>query len=137
MDEAMRVTLPCGDLLWLPPNGYFGCTCDEKVLTYSGLIDGHRVDYVSSPEYVFLDARGKETSLGGVSTNKVCVQTADGKRTVVIEETVNMHEWRAICADLRPWAKESVWLVLIADCGPKNNTYGDWAVWGDCRLTTE
>ena len=269
MDEAMRVTVG-GDTLWLPPNGYFGFTRDGKVLTYSGLIDGHRVDYAYSPEYVYLDARGTATTLAGVSTNKVCVrlaeredishialatpsdiakrsappagmfkpkpasaatsplpfmrragvcirgqaegpatpeskghtifgsqqtcggvsrkgivmhppygngvgyafasfrldpggphvfhafvgkgdgsdlgdgiyykvcvQTPDGKRTVLAEETVRTHEWRPIRADLRPWAKETVRLVLIADCGPKNNTCGDWAVWGDCRLSAE
>ena len=268
MDEAMRVALG-GDTLWLPPNGYFGFTRDGKVLSYSGLIDGHRVDYAYSPEYVYLDARGTATTLAGVSTNKVCVrlaeredishialatpsdiakrsappagmfkpkttvpdvplpfirhagicirgqkegpatpeskghtlfgsqqtcggvskrgivmhppygkgtgyafasfrldaggphvfhayvgkgdgsdlgdgiyykvcvQTPDGKRTVVAEETVRTHEWRAIRADLRPWANTSVRLILIADCGPKNNTVGDWAAWGDCRLSAE
>ena len=40
-------------------------------------------------------------------------------------------------ADLRPWANESVRLILIADCGPKNNTVGDWAAWGDCHLASE
>ena len=270
MDEAMRVTLPDGVTLWLPPNGYFGFTRDGKVLTYSGLIDGHRVDYAYSPEYVYLDARGAATTLAGISTNKVCVrlaeredishialvapsdlakrsmppagmfkpkpasaatsplpfirragvcirgqeegpatpeskghaifgsqqtcggvsrkgivmhppygkgagyafasfridaggphvfhafvgkgdgsdlgdgiyykvcvQTPDGKRTVVAEETVRTHEWRPIRADLRPWSGTNVRLVLIADCGPKNNTCGDWAAWGDCRLASE
>ena len=269
MDEAMRVALPGGETLWLPPNGYFGFTSDGKVLTYSGLIDGHRVDYACSPEYVYLGARGTATSLPGVSTNKisvrlaeredisqiarptpadiakrsapppgmfkapqpetsfpmpvlrssgicrrgkaegpiptdgcghvtfgvqqscggvrresigmhppygkgagyvfatflldaggphvfrgyvgkgdrsdlgdgilykVCVQTPDGKRTVVAEETVRKHEWRPICVDLRQWSKIGVRLILIADCGPNDNTCGDWAAWGDCRLTED
>jgi len=76
-NEAMRVTLPDGDSLWLPPNGYFGYTGDGKVLTYSGLVDCHRVDYASSPEYIYFDARGKSTTLPGVSTNKVCVYLAE------------------------------------------------------------
>ena len=61
----------------------------------------------------------------------------DGKRTVVAEETVRAHEWRPIRADLRKWADTNVRLVLIADCGPKDNTCGDWAAWGDCRLSAE
>ena len=76
-NEPMRVALRGGETIWLPPNGYFGHTSDGKVLTYSGLIDGHRIDYCSSPEYVYLDARGRETSLGGVSTDKVCVRLAE------------------------------------------------------------
>ena len=79
--------------------------------------------------------KGDGSDLGDGIYYKVCVQTADGKRTVLAEETVRTHEWRPIRADLRPWAKETVRLVLIADCGPKNNTAGDWAAWGDCRLT--
>ena len=75
--------------------------------------------------------------LGDGILYKVCVQTADGKRVVVAEETVRTHEWRPIRADLRPWAKDNVRLILIADCGPKNNTNGDWAAWGDCRLTQD
>ena len=81
--------------------------------------------------------KGDGSDLGDGIYYKVCVQTADGKRTVLAEETVRTHEWRPIRADLRPWAKESVRLVLIADCGPKNNTVGDWAAWGDCRLSAE
>ena len=81
--------------------------------------------------------KGDGSDLGDGIYYKVCVQTADGKRTVVAEETVRTHEWRPIRADLRPWAKETVRLVLIADCGPKNNTAGDWAAWGDCRLSAE
>jgi len=26
---------------------------------------------------------------------------------------------------------------LLGDCGPKNNASGDWATWGDCRLSSE
>ncbi len=268
-DEVMRVALPGGDVLWLPPNGYFGHTRDGKVLTYSGLVDGDRVDYACSPEYIYMDARGKAISLPGVSTNgvcvrlveredissiarptpsdlakrsvpptgmftakassdvfpmplvrrfgvclrgkeegpyhpgvgggvefgtrracggitrqgifmhppygretgyafasfrldpdgphvfnayvgkadgsdlgdgilyKVCVEEPDGKRTVVAEETVRTHEWRAVRADLRPWVGKDVRLVLITDCGPKDNTCGDWGIWGDCRMTRE
>ncbi len=81
--------------------------------------------------------KGDGSDLGDGIYYKVCVQTPDGKRTVLAEETVRTHEWRPIRADLRPWSGTNVRLVLIADCGPKNNTCGDWAAWGDCRLASE
>ena len=60
-NEFMR--LPNG--VSLPPNGYCGWSGDGAVFVYSGLVDGHRVDYSVSPEYVYMDGRGVPTSLPG------------------------------------------------------------------------
>ena len=63
--------------LWLPPNGYFGRTGDGKVLVYSGLVDGHRIDYAASPEYVYLDARGVRTEMPGLTAERAAVRLAE------------------------------------------------------------
>ncbi|MCQ2393070.1 MAG: hypothetical protein MJ249_02175 [Kiritimatiellae bacterium] len=56
--------------LWLPPNGYCGWSADGKVFVFSGLVDGRRVDYSVSPEYVYLDGRGTETKFPDGSVAK-------------------------------------------------------------------
>lgn len=59
-----------GNGIVLPPNGYFGQGKD--VFVFSGLRAGHRVDFVVSPEYVFMDGRGVETSFpGGVAREQI------------------------------------------------------------------
>ncbi len=260
-DQPMQV----GNGLWLPPNGYCGWTTDGAVFVYSGLLDGHRVDYAKGPEYVYMDGRGVQTTFpGGAAKNvlvrlrekdtglwpnatvadfatrsvppkglyrppvapttfplpllrcsgmqrrgkapepvdtdtgayagpgtltsggvtksglrmhppykggpgrafvrylldlpneplafeamvgkgdgsdlgdgisyKVELETADGKVQTLAEVHVAKHEWKPIRADLSAWKGQRVKLNLVADCGPKNNTAGDWAGWGDLRL---
>ena len=259
-DQPMQV----GDGLWLPPNGYCGWSGDGSVFVYSGLVDGHRVDYAVGPEYVYMDGRGVETKLpGGTCTNAVVrlrekdagvwpspevadfaarsvppkgmfkapvepddiplpllrcagIQIrgraaepvregtgarsaagtvacggvakagltmhppyldgpglafmryaldlperpvvfsadvgkgdgsdlgdgiyyrveveADGTRKVVAEQYVGTHAWKPVAADLSAWRGRRVMLFLVADCGPKDNSAGDWAAWGDLKL---
>ncbi len=47
----------------LPPNGWHACgdLADGKLVAFSALRDGHRVDYVDSPAYVYADGRGRLT----------------------------------------------------------------------------
>lgn len=260
--EPMRV--PGVDGLWLPPNGYCGWSGDGRVFVYSGLVDGHRVDYAVGPEYVYMDGRGVETKLPGGTCKGVVVRLrekdagvwpspkvadfasrsappaglfkvsaepegmplpllrcagiqirgraaepvragtgarstagtvicggvaksgltmhppylegtglafmryslelpdrpvefsaavgkgdgsdpgdgiyyrveveVDGARKVVAEQHVGTHEWKPVAADLSAWRGRRVMLFLVADCGPKNNSAGDWAAWGDLKL---
>lgn len=58
----------------------------------------------------------------------------DGKERVLTEVASNLHEWQPIRADLSAWRGKAVQLRLISDCGPTNNTQGDWGQWGDLRL---
>ncbi|MGN0851894.1 MAG: hypothetical protein ACI4Q3_00800 [Kiritimatiellia bacterium] len=259
-DQPMQVQ----DGLWLPPNGYCGWTGDGSVFVYSGLADGHRIDYAVGPEYVYMDGRGVETKLpGGTCTGAVirlretvagvwpsptpgdfaarsvppagmfkppappsgfplpdlhgegmqirgrdiqpvdrqtgahaaagtlccggvakrgltmhppykggpgCVFVRyaldvpdlpvrfsamvgkgdgsdpgdgivyrveleeDGRVRTLAEVSVTRHEWTPIAADLSAWRGRPVTLRLVADCGPANNTAGDWAGWGDLKL---
>lgn len=260
--EPMK--LECG--IELPPNGYCGWTADGGVFVYSGLVDGHRVDYSVSPEYVYMDGRGVATKLpggsctgavvrlrekdtgvwpsptvadfvsrsrapagtyvsaapaveqptlpslfcvamqrrgrsveavdrtagafagkgglasGGVWKNgltmhppyregagrvfaqyrltlpkrpvafravvgkgdgsdlgdgifySVVVEDADGTSKDVASVHVAKHAWLPIEADLSPWAGRRIKLSLVADCGPSDNTAGDWAAWADLKL---
>ncbi len=68
LTEVMK--LPNG--LVLPPSGYCGWTADGAVFVYSGLLDGHRVDYAQSPDYIYMDGRGVATTFpAGTATNVV------------------------------------------------------------------
>ncbi|MDO4576403.1 MAG: hypothetical protein Q4D98_14440 [Planctomycetia bacterium] len=59
---------------------------------------------------------------------------AGEKTTTVAETSVLVYEWRPLSADLTPWAGQTVRLQIVTDCGPENNTHGDWGVWGDLNL---
>ena len=260
--EPMRVRSD----LWLPPNGYCGWSGDGSVLVYSGLADGHRVDYARAPDYVYMDGRGVETAFPGGRTKGPTVrlrerdkgvwpsasiadfaarsvpppgmfkpaapptdyplptlacggmqirgrepqsvdtttggyvdrgastcggETRTGLRMhppymsgpgcvflrytldlpeeplaftavvgkgdgsdlgdgifyrieledpagtwhVLAQEHVAKHEWKPVAADLAPWKGKRVRLALVTDCGPKNNTSGDWGAWADLKLS--
>jgi len=42
----------------LPVNGWFVEDPQGELVAFSALVDGHRVDYVDSPEYIYADGRG-------------------------------------------------------------------------------
>lgn len=51
----------------LAPNGYMGWTKDKSVTVYSGprsVIDSARIDYCRSPEYIYIDGRGRFVRCG-------------------------------------------------------------------------
>ena len=78
--------------------------------------------------------KGDGSDLGDGIFYRVEVETADGVRKTVAEQHVGRHEWKPIAADLSAWRGQRVKLYLVADCGPKNDTSGDWACWGDLKL---
>ena len=45
----------------LPPNGWFAKDREGTLIAFSALVEGHRVDYVDSPEYLYADGRGRLT----------------------------------------------------------------------------
>lgn len=59
-----------GQPLVLPPHS-FAARADgaRPLIEYSALKDGHRVDYVASPAYVYVDARGTLTTFPEVQTD--------------------------------------------------------------------
>ena len=76
--KTLPMQVPGVPGLWLPPNGYCGWTADGQVFVYSGLRDGHRVDYAVSPEYVYADGRGHAADFpGGTTAKGVVVRLAE------------------------------------------------------------
>jgi len=51
----------------LPPWGWFASDSTGDLYEFSGLVDGHRVDYVRSPDYAYIDGRGIRTTYEGLS----------------------------------------------------------------------
>lgn len=69
----------------LPPNGYRGWSDDGEVEVFSGLHDGHRVDYARTPQYVYLDGRGEFTRFTNAAASgaAVCLFEKDGSCEII------------------------------------------------------
>jgi len=57
-----------------------------------------------------------------------------GKLHRLAEKMGVQKEWRELTADLTEFAGKSIWLRLIADVGPNDNSTADWASWGEPRI---
>lgn len=57
-----------------------------------------------------------------------------GKKHRVAEKLGIQKEWRELVADLTPFAGQKVWVRLLADVGPADNSTADWASWGEPRV---
>ncbi len=67
----------------LPAHGWLA-TGAEGFVAYSALVEGRRVDYAWTPEYVLMDGRGRTTFFGSQSARDLKVVFADGR---VLEES--------------------------------------------------
>lgn len=65
---------------------------------------------------------------------KVVVIDENNRETTVAQQTVTKHEWLPMEADLSPWAGKTIALVMVSDPGPKDDTSGDWSIWGEPRI---
>jgi hypothetical protein len=65
---------------------------------------------------------------------KISVIDDTGRETEVAQTTVQKHEWNPIEADLSRWAGKTIRLKSVTDAGPKDDSSGDWAGWGDMRI---
>ncbi|RYX82289.1 endonuclease/exonuclease/phosphatase family protein [bacterium] len=65
---------------------------------------------------------------------KVAVIAPDGTSTIIAQTKVEKYEWKAIEADLAPWAGKKVALKLIVD--PDGDTSGDWGALADVRISS-
>ncbi len=52
----------------------------------------------------------------------------------VATKRVKRPGWTAVTADLAPFAGKTVYLRLLADVGPENNSNSDWACWGEPKI---
>lgn len=93
----------------LPPSGFVAC-CDD-LLEYSALLDGHRVDYVSAPDYVYLDARGKLIETPEVAADgAVAVRRLESGMSVI-----NVHRCSRIVLYPRCFSADSIPAPLEVD----------------------
>lgn len=74
-----------GTSVVLPPSGWVAVQ-GKEFFEQSALEDGHRIDHVGSPAYVYVDGRGKETHYDGIRTaGAVAVRSSsDGKGLSII-----------------------------------------------------
>jgi len=49
-----------GETRTLPPNGWFARSGDGQVVTFSGTVDGQRVEYADCPEYTYVNGFGQK-----------------------------------------------------------------------------
>ena len=70
----------------LPPNGwYVEKTQGDKLLAWSGMVDGHRTDYVDSPAYLYANGRGRLTRFPKMACDGQLIahRRADGSMEVI------------------------------------------------------
>ncbi len=86
----------------LSPWGYLAIDSKKEFVEFSSFVDGHRIDYVRSPEYEYLDGRGKLVNYGGLSAKgsiavrriKGCVEVID----IYGNEEIGLRlDWPAKC----------------------------------------
>lgn len=67
---------------------------------------------------------------------RIAIIDDKGKESIVAEKTQLEHAWSPLSGDLSPWGSRQVRIKLIADCGPKDNTSGDWACWANASIAS-
>lgn len=88
------------------------------------------LDLPESPRvFRFAVGKGDRSDLGDGILFKVLI---NGE--TCYQEQVATHGWKSGEIDLAPWAGKRIALTLVADCGEKNNTVGDWGAWGDLAI---
>ena len=66
---------------------------------------------------------------------KVVIIDGDQGHEVFAEQYAVLDKWRSYDVDLAAFAGKPVTIKLITDVGPDDNSYSDWACWGEPRIT--
>ncbi|NLN76913.1 MAG: hypothetical protein GX139_11485 [Armatimonadetes bacterium] len=89
--SGLEIFVNGSDRVWtvegrqLPKWGWYARDKKGDFIEFSALVNGHRVDYVTSPDYEYLDARGKVTSLGGIIASGAVAVLRNSDKTEVID----------------------------------------------------
>lgn len=69
----------------LPPNGWYARSADGKLISFSGLKDGHRADYVHSDAYIYCDGRGVFSRFEKAACDEavIALKRDDGKVEII------------------------------------------------------
>lgn len=71
-DDRLQTSL--GDQqIDLPPAGYTGWNQDRSVYVLAGDVDGHRIDYAETPEYLYVDGRGQFTRMARAASDGLAI----------------------------------------------------------------
>jgi len=84
----------------LPPDGYYACDPEGKLVVFSALVEGQKADYVHSTAYDYVDGRGNwiETPWAASDGQLIILKNEDGNREVIPFKS----EWFAIAVDRIP-----------------------------------
>ncbi len=82
---------------------------------------------------VAIGLRDGSTSQDGV-VFKVAANRVGEEETILFEKHWQKTEWSEEVADLSDFAGQRITLKLITDVGGADNSYSDWACWGDPRI---
>ncbi len=77
-DREWRINVG-DDSFALPSGGWFARQGTE-FREFSAILDGHRVSYVDSPEYRYLNGYGKHSAIDGLSTDNIIIQYKTGPK---------------------------------------------------------
>ena len=73
-----------GKAVTLPPWGWYAFEKNTGFVELSGVMDRHRMDYVRSAEYEYLDGRSTRTCVGGLSAKgAIAVRRRDGMVEII------------------------------------------------------
>jgi hypothetical protein len=69
----------------LPPTGYYARMPDGTLEEFSAINNGERIDYVSSPDYDYIDGRGNwfEAPKGATDGQLIILKNKDGSREII------------------------------------------------------
>ena len=78
-DREWRITV--GKETYALPSGGWFARQGDVFLEYSALIDGHRVSYVDSPEYRYLNGYGHKVEVDGLTATNILILYKTGPKT--------------------------------------------------------
>ena len=81
-DKNWKVKLKSREYI-LPPAGFLAFL-PQTLLEYGAILNGHRVDFVDSPSYIYADGRGKQADFGILKTSGQVIIKKSGRRWKVI-----------------------------------------------------
>jgi hypothetical protein len=103
----------------------------------------YRIDLPKEKDVVFTASVGKPDGKlgdGDGTLYQIAAQPVGSdisERKILASVQVKEKKWKELVADLSPWRGRSVWLYLIADVGPADNSICDGSAWGGLELKTK
>jgi len=99
-----------GQTVTLPPNGWSAVSGDRSVVSFSGTLDGQRVEYAQGPDFTYVNGFGKavHTPYGGTDGLMVRLPRAEGEEVVVEKATFVELPYAVTSAELLGETRENL-----------------------------